>query len=359
MKFNIKFLTFEKVYIYFCLLALLNIFFSTDNIYAKTFNVDNVEISTPFEINFDKNRVIDRGFTKAFDQMILSITQTKDLNKFENISLSLIKGMIDTFSIKKEKFINNVYYLSLNVSFNKKRVLNLLESKSIFPSLLIKKKIFFMPIIIDEEKNELLIFSESYLFNNWNSDIKKYHLLNYILPTEDLEDFRVIKDNLISLENYDFNEIIKKYNLNDYILAIIFKSSKSIKVLNKIYFNKKLDLKNLTFENYKLNNDKEIKLFIENLKTIYEDYWKSKNEINTSVKLTLTVSINNHDSETIKQFERKLNNIDLIYNFYIDKFDNKNNIYKIVFNGSPGSFLKIMKNNTYEFDTQNHIWTLK
>ena len=55
------------------------------------------------------------------------------------------------------------------------------------------------------------MFSESYIFNNWNSSIKKYHLLNYILPSEDLDDFNLIKHNLNNLENYNFNEIIKKY----------------------------------------------------------------------------------------------------------------------------------------------------
>ena len=43
--------------------------------------------------------------------------------------------MIETFSIQEEKFINEVYYLSLNVSFNKKKILNLMEKKNIFPSL--------------------------------------------------------------------------------------------------------------------------------------------------------------------------------------------------------------------------------
>ena len=55
MKFNFKFLILKKLYIHFCYLALLNIFFSTENIYAKTFSINDIEISTPFEINFDKN----------------------------------------------------------------------------------------------------------------------------------------------------------------------------------------------------------------------------------------------------------------------------------------------------------------
>ena len=50
---------------HFCILAFFNIFFSTENIYAKTFTVNDIEISTPFEINFDKNKIIDEGFTKG------------------------------------------------------------------------------------------------------------------------------------------------------------------------------------------------------------------------------------------------------------------------------------------------------
>ena len=212
MKFNIKFLTFRKLYIHFCFLALLNIFFSTANVNAKSFSINDIEISTPFEINFNKNQIIDEGFLEAFNELVLSIVQTKDQKKLRKTSLAEIKGMIETFSIKEEKFINEIYYLTLNVSFNKKKVFNLLEGKNIFPSLPIKKDVLFIPIILDENKDEILIFSESYLFNNWNLDIKKYHLLNFILPTEDLEDFNLIKDNSKNLENYNFEPIIKKYN---------------------------------------------------------------------------------------------------------------------------------------------------
>ena len=73
MKFNFKFFSYKKLYMHFCILAFLNIFFSTDNIYAKTFSVNDIQMSTPFEINFDKNKIIDEGFVKAFDQLILSL----------------------------------------------------------------------------------------------------------------------------------------------------------------------------------------------------------------------------------------------------------------------------------------------
>ena len=359
MKFNFKFIILKKLYIHFFYLALLNFFFSTVNVYAKGFTITNIEISTPFEINFNKNEIIDEGFIKAYNQLILSIVQTKDQKKLNKTSLSLIKGMIETFSIKEEKFINEIYYLSLNVSFNKKKVFNLLEKQNIFPSLPIKKDILFIPIIFEENKNEILMFSESYIFSNWNTDAKDYNLLNFILPTEDLDDFNIIKNNSRNLENYDFNQIIQKYNLEDYIVMIVFKNDKEIRVLSKINFNEKMDIRNLKFQNFSLKNEKQLKKLMGNLKNIYENYWKSKNEINTSIKLALTISIDNNDNLKISQFEKILNNIDLIYDFYISKFDNKNNIYKLIFNGTPDHFISIMNKKNYTIDTQNQIWILK
>ena len=349
----------KKLYIHFCFLALLNIFFSTGNIKAQTFSINDIEISSPFEINFDKNQIIDKGFSKAFNQLILSIIQTKDYNKMKSTPLGLIKGMVETFSITEEKFVDDIYYLSLNVTFNKKRLFSLLESRDIFPSLPIKKKVFFIPIILDENKDEILMFSENYIFKDWNLNIKKSHLLEYILPTEDLEDFNLIKNNSKSLENHDFNEIIKKYNLDDYIISIVFKNEDEIRILNKIKFNDKMDLKNLRFQNLKLSNKKEIQKFTENLKDLFENHWKSENQINTSVKSSFTVLINNDDNEKVSNFENTINNIELIYSFKIYNFNNRNNIYKIIFNGTPDYFLKIMNDKEYYFDTQNPIWSLK
>jgi hypothetical protein len=359
MRFNIKLFNYRRLYIHFCFLALLNIFFSTENIQAKTFLINDIEISTPFEINFDKNNIIDEGFLQAFDMLVLSIVQTKDQKKLNKTPLSLIKGMIETFSIKEEKFIDEIYYLSLNVSFNKKKILNLMEKKNIFPSPPVEKNIFFLPIIVDRDSDDISIFSENYIFNNWNSNNQKYHLLRYILPTEDLEDFNLIKRNSKYLESYNFSEIIKKYNLDEYIIAIIFKENNMIKVLNKINFNQQENFKNISFQNLNIDNDQEANKLIESLKIIYENYWKSENEINTSVKISLTISINNNDNSKISKFEEILNDMDLVYDFSIYKFDNKDSFYKIIFNGSPEHFIKIMKNKNYKLDIQNQIWIIK
>ncbi len=358
MKFISQLYKLKLLYNFFLFLALINIFFSTGKGYAKTFSVNDIEISTPFEINFNKNEIIDKGFVEAFNQLIFSIVQSKDQIKLKNTQINQIKGMIETFSIKEEKFIDEIYYLTLNVSFNKKNIFDLLETKNIFPSLPVKKDFLFIPVFVDQNKNQVSMFSENILFSSWNLNNKKYSLLNYILPTQDLDDFSLIKRNINNLESYDFKEIINKYNINDHIIMIVFKDNNKIRVFNKIFFNQNNNLKNLNYTEVNFDDEEELFEFIHNLKLVYEDFWKSQNQINTSVKLSLNISINNSNNIKINKFEKILSDMDLIYNYSIYKFDNQNNFYKVIFNGTPDKFLEVMSDQNYDFEIKNKIWVL-
>ena len=359
MKYIFQNFKLRKLYIFFLFLAVLNVFFSTGISFAKTFSINDLELSTPFKINFNKNKIIDEGFVQAFNQLMLSTVQSKDHQKLKKIPLNQIKSMIETFSIKEEKFVNEIYYIKLNVSFNKKIVFDLLEKKNIFPSLPVKKDIIFMPIVVDQNESQIKMFSDNIIYNQWNSNTKQFELLNYILPTEDLEDLQIIKDNYELIEQYNFNEITNKYYLKDSIIALIFKNEKELRVLSRITVKDTVILKNQTFSDINLKNIDHIHNLIKNLKLIYEDYWKNSNQINTSIKLALNIKINNSNKNKIDNFEKNLNQTDLIYDFFITKFDSKFTFYQIIFNGTPDSFLKIMNTFDYDFDTQNKIWILK
>ena len=122
-----KLLRFRKVYIFFISLVLFIIIFFTTYLYANTFKISNIEISSPFELNFEKNAVIDQGFKISFFNLLTMITTSGDRNKVKNTSIKEIKGMIDSFTISNEKFINNEYFASLETTFNKKKVLKFFE----------------------------------------------------------------------------------------------------------------------------------------------------------------------------------------------------------------------------------------
>ncbi len=359
MKSNKIFFNSKLLYIFIIFLSLNIFFLSTVESEGKSFDINNIDISRPFEINFSKNEVIDEGFKEAFFRLTKLILSSPDQKKIEFTKINEIKGMIESFSIKEERFINEIYYVKLGVSFNKKKIYNYLEKKNVFPSIPIKKKILFIPVIIDENKKDLLIFSNNKIFKRWNDEIKNFHLIEYILPMEDLEDLRLIKNNYDSIENYDFKEIINKYDLTDNIIALIFKGKKEVRVLSKINIQKNVIIMNQSFLNLDINDNEQIKKIVDVLKIIYEDNWKDYNQINTSIKLPLNIKINNYDNLKISNFEKNMNNSDLIYDFFITKFDKNFTHYQIIFNGTPNTFLKNMSENKYEFDTQNKVWILK
>ena len=95
------------------------------------------------------------------------------------------------------------------------------------------------------------------------------------------------------------------------------------------------------------------------LKTTYENYWKKNNEINTSIKLPLTISIDSTEYDKIQDLEKMLNSTDLVSNFYILKFNNKNTYYKIIYNGSPKTFFNYINKRNLNLIIVNNIWTIK
>ena len=354
-----KILRLKKVYIFFNSFVLFVIIFSTSLLYANNFKVSDIEISSPFELNFNKNTVIDDGFRESFFNLISMITTSGDTNKIKNIQLKVIKGMIDSFTISNEKFVNNEYFAKLETTFNKKKIFSFLEKKGIFPSIPVKNKILLIPILIDVETDKIFLFTNNIFYKKWNDNKKNYHLLEYLLPSEDIEDLKNIQEASLFIENYDFTKMIERYDLDDFIVSLIFKNKNEFKVLSKINLKNSLKLNNQIFKEIDLNDEKDFRKILENLKNIYENHWKKNNEINTSIKLPLTISINSKEYKKIYELEKTLNNLDLISNFYILKFDNQNTYYKITYNGSPKTFFKDINKGNIDLVIENNIWMIK
>jgi len=349
----------QKVYIFFISLVLFIIIFSTTYLYANSFRVSDIEISSPFELNFKKNSVIDRGFETSYSTLLSMITTSGDKNKIKNIAIKELKSMIDSFTISDEKFINNEYSAKLETTFNKKKILNFLEKKNIFPSIPVRNKVLLIPILVDTESDSTYLFNDNIFYEKWNEINKNYQLLEYLLPNEDLEDLKKLQEMSSSIETFDFISLIKKYDLKDYIITIIYKNKNDIKILSKINLNNSFKIKNLKYPKINLANEKDFNTVLNNLKNIYEDEWKKNNEINTSIKLPLTVSIKSTDYKKIMNLEEVLTNIDLISNFYILHFNNKFTQYRIIYNGSPKTFFNDMNNKNLYLVMENNVWTVK
>ena len=96
-----KLIRLQNVYIFFTSFVLFIIIFSTTYLNANTFKVSDVEISSPFDLNFKKSLVIDEGFQSSFYNLLSMITTSGDKQKIKNIY---------TFCILKNLFIICINY---------------------------------------------------------------------------------------------------------------------------------------------------------------------------------------------------------------------------------------------------------
>ena len=353
----------KKIYLYLYIFFLILVFifskFSTNLAFGKNLTVFKVEINETYDLNFNKSQVIDKAFVKAYNILIYKIIEKKDRSKIEKVTIKEIKGLVDNFSIVDEKFINNEYQSEFEVQFNRKKILKFVENYNIISSIPKKTKTFILPVLIDSENNELYYLNQNIFFYNWNNVSKRYFLIEYVLPNEDIEDYFIIKKNINNIENFNFEEIIKKYNLENYIILIILKKNNKLRLFSKIKFDKKNMLINNTYDKINFENEDEINNLIFDIKEKYEDKWKSINKLNTSISLPIRLSLNSKSTELINKFENTLTNMDLVSEFKIEKLNNNEISYKIIFGSTPNKFLDDMSLFNFKIDTSNETWKLK
>jgi len=359
MQINKKLNNFNKLYIFFfSSILFINIIFLTP-LNANLFKIIDLEISEPFELNFNKERVIDKGFRKAFEEMISRIATSDDKIKIKDTSLMEIKNLIDSFNMSNERFINETYLVNFDVNFNKKNTLFFFNKKNIFPSIPIKKNLILIPVLVDLQHDNIFLFHNNIFYKSWNKKNERVNLLNYLLPTEDIEDLNLISLNSKSIEDYDFKKIIKKYDMEDYIIVIIYKNGKKLQILSKINLNQYFKINNKKFDNINLSNEKDFFFVLQELKLNYEDYWKKINQINTSIKLPLTISVDAQQHDKIDSLENILVKLDLVASYEIIKFDNQNIYIKIIYNGLPNKFINEMKAENIIINIEKAIWKVK
>ena len=344
------------IYILFLFFIIFFTKFSTSDANANTYKIADLEISKPYDNNFNKEAVIDEAFEKAFEQIILKITTLADNDIIKLKNLKTIYSLVESFSIVDEKFIDNKYISKFEVEFSKRQLFNYLEKKNIFPSIPIEKNLLLIPVLINNETNKVFMFSENKFYENWNKFNKKHHLLNYILPNEDIEDINIIKKNFSNIEEYNFNEIVSKYVIDDYIILILFQNDNNYNALIKANLNNKLVILNKKFT---WTKNQTIENIINNLKLEFENQWKKLNIINASIKLPITLSVNAKSYKLIKKLETKLYKLDLVSSFYIDSINSNKLIYKIIYNSTPDKFINEFSNENIKLNTNESIWRIE
>ena len=108
MYFKKILLILKKTYIIF-FISVLFLNFTTSDLKSSIFKVNNIKITEPFEVNFEKNIVINKAFKEAFIKLSKMTVVSNQEQKLTNVKVSEIKNLIDSFNIRDEQFIQNTY----------------------------------------------------------------------------------------------------------------------------------------------------------------------------------------------------------------------------------------------------------
>ena len=350
-----------KTFLYnFFVLFFIHLFlFSTNEVYANTYKIEKIEVSNEYNTNFNKEDVIDKAFINAYQILINKITISKDHKLLKKQNLKMIKSFVESFSIVNEKFENNKYFGTFEINFNKSKILSFLRNKNVFHSRMVEKDVLFIPVFINLDGESLLLFNENPFYKNWNYENENHFLLKYILQSEDLDDYKLIKDRITFIENYDFNEIISKYEINEnYIIFIIFQDKEHFKTFTKFNVNQIKSNFKLDFEKFDFNDEDKIKKLIKSMKIRYDDEWKKINLINSSIKLNIHLNLNSKNILFVEKIEKILNEIELIENYYISFFDNETTRFTILSNSTPDKLKKEFDKFNIKISIVNNVWTL-
>ena len=349
----------NSLYFFFLLLILIFIKFSTIKAYGDNYTVKNINIKEQYDINFNKDQVINKGFEKAFKTLLYKIVESKDKNLFKDVPNNKISSLIDNFSITDEKFLNNNYEVDFEVKFDKKKILSFIRSKNVISSVPKNTEVLFIPILIDTQSNELKYFNQNYFYNNWNKINKEYFLLNYNLPDENIENFRLFQRIKNNLENNDLSEITSRYNFKNIFIITFYKNKSNLKIFSKISFSNLNFNFNVSHNIIDFDDNELLDRVILNLKNQYEDKWKLINKINTSITIPIKISVKNSNYITSDKLEKLLNKSDFVYEYDIEKINSEEIVYRIIYNSDPNKFINNLKINGININSSSDIWKIK
>ncbi len=329
----------KREYIFIILTATIFFLLSFTYSFSKenVFTVDDVKIEGKKDLNFSRDKYINQAFKNSFETMISKILLTKDLNKVKNIKLDTIKGLIDSFQILDESFKGQKYSATFKIFYNQKKIKKFLSKKNI--SFIQPKNIsaLFYPLLFvnDEVKN----LSENYFYNEWGNNKIENELINFILPIDDLDDIKKIKENKNRIEDLKIEDFVNKYNLENFVFTFMDYKNNKLNVYIKANFNNSMKTKNLSYELSDINNKKELVFILKDLKKNINDVWKEENVLKVSVPLYIKIKYKHKKLSGLDHLKSTLFKISIIERFSLLEFDSTNSIFEIHYYGNP----KILK----------------
>ena len=358
MKFNLfkYFLKTKRQYIFIFLTATVFITFSKSFAEENIFTISQVEVRGKIDLNFSKEKYIDKAILNSFNLLMGKILLTRDFVKINKIKPTEIKSLVKSFQITEESYRKNEYKLIIKISYDDLAVKKFLGKKNISFSQPENITAVFYPVLF--VNNEIKSFDDNYFYKNWINIEIKNELINFLMPVEDLEDILKIIDLKNEIEKLDINELVNKYDVENYIFALINYQKKVLNVYIKTNFNNNKISKNFSYELDSIDDLLLLNSIAKDLKSKITDLWKEENLINILMPLSIHVHYKHKNIKNLDNLQNALQKISIINNFQLEKFSINSSLFKIYYYGNPKKLRSNLQKFGYLLSNDQGFWQI-
>ena len=90
----------------------------------NVFTINNVRVEGAIDLNFSRNKYLNKAFLKSYEMLMSRILITRDLQKVNKTELKGVKNLINSFQILEESYSKNMYSANIKVFYNEKKLRN-------------------------------------------------------------------------------------------------------------------------------------------------------------------------------------------------------------------------------------------
>ena len=351
-------ITFLREYIFIFLTATIFLFSTLSKSFSQesVFTINNVEVEGRIDLNFSREKYLNKAFLDSFEILMTKILLTKDLKKMRDIKLKKIKKMVSSFQILEESYSQDIYKINIKILYNDAKVKKLLGQKNILFSQPENISAVFYPILFID--GEIQSFNENFFYTNWKKVTIKNELINFILPLEDLEDISKIIEMKNSIEDLNIDLFVNKYDIKNYVFALMDYRNKKLYIHLKTNFNNNKISKNISHEIININEEEKLNYILKDLKLTIADLWKEENLINVLMPLSVQLKFHQTNLKNLNELRKTFQKIDIIDNYTLEEFNINNSFFKIYYYGDPKKLKSELSKFGYQLENVQGHWRL-
>lgn len=346
----------EYIFIFFTATILLFTLFTKSFSEENPFTIKNVIVKGEIDLNFSREKYINKAFLNSFDLLMNKILLSRDFTKINNTKLKQIKSLINSFQILEESYRKDEYKAKIQIFYNDVKVKKFLSQKNIsFSQPENISAVFFPVFFINDEIQNL---DDNFFYKHWTEIEIKNELINFILPLEDLEDISKIMEMKNRIEELDVDSLVNKYNVKSYVFALMDYQNKKLNIHIKTNFNNNKISKNFLYEVENINDELVLNSILKDLKFKITDLWKEENLVNLLMPLSINLKFQHSKLEDLDKLRSTLYKINIIENYTLEEFNINNSLFKIYYYGNPKKLRSELSKFGYMLMNNQGVWHL-